>query len=95
MASWAYSRMQNRAYRRKTDEELIEICEPDREAFGELARRYRAIAFRAAVFVLRNPLDAEDRCKMRSAIHRLAPHVLEHYTPRPPQVDIHPQFLRK
>jgi RNA polymerase sigma-70 factor (ECF subfamily) len=65
--------MENRAYRRKTDKELIEICETDREAFGELARRHRAIAFRAAVFVLRNPLDAEDQ--VQNALCKALEHI--------------------
>jgi RNA polymerase sigma-70 factor (ECF subfamily) len=55
------SRIENQAYRGKTDEELTTICGADREAFGELAQRYRAIAFRTAYFLLRNEQDAEDQ----------------------------------
>ncbi len=54
-------RIENRAYKEKTEDELIVMCEADREAFGELARRYQAMAFRAAFCVLRNELDAEDQ----------------------------------
>jgi RNA polymerase sigma-70 factor, ECF subfamily len=52
---------ENSGYRGKTDEELILICAVDQEAFGELARRYRPMAFRAAFCVMRNELDAEDQ----------------------------------
>jgi RNA polymerase sigma-70 factor (ECF subfamily) len=52
---------ENSGYRGKTDEELILICAVDHEAFGELARRYRPMAFRAAFCVMRNALDAEDQ----------------------------------
>jgi len=60
MDSQARAQIENRVYRDRTDEELMVICEADREAFGELARRYRPLAFRAAFSVLRNALDAED-----------------------------------
>ena len=57
--------MENRAaYRDKTDEELMLICEADGEAFGELARRYRPIAFRAAFAVLRSHAEAEDQVQI-------------------------------
>ncbi|HLH02083.1 MAG TPA: sigma-70 family RNA polymerase sigma factor [Bryobacteraceae bacterium] len=52
---------ENNAYSSKSDEELIQICPDNRDAFGELARRYRPMAFRAAFCVLRNELDAEDQ----------------------------------
>jgi RNA polymerase sigma-70 factor, ECF subfamily len=53
--------MENRGYRQKTDEELMILCEADGEAFGELARRYQPVAFRAAYCMLRNSVDAEDQ----------------------------------
>lgn len=53
--------MENRTYSEKTDEELIAICGADGDAFGELARRYRPLAFRAASAVLRSPTEAEDQ----------------------------------
>jgi RNA polymerase sigma-70 factor (ECF subfamily) len=65
---------ENSAYSRKTEQELLLLCEADPEAFGELARRYRAMAFRAAISVLRNDRDAEDQvqsafCKAFEHIH--------------------------
>lgn len=53
--------MENRAYREKTDEELMDICGADGEAFGELARRYQPMAFRAALAVLHSRAEAEDQ----------------------------------
>lgn len=61
MDSPTHSEMENRAYREKTDEELTVICGADGEAFGELARRYQFLAFRAAFAVLRSRAEAEDQ----------------------------------
>jgi RNA polymerase sigma-70 factor (ECF subfamily) len=74
MDSLVHSRTENRGYRERTDEELTTICVADREAFGELARRYRPLALRAALCVLRNGSDAEDQvqsalCKALQHIH--------------------------
>jgi RNA polymerase sigma-70 factor (ECF subfamily) len=65
--------MENRGYRARTDAELTEICVIDREAFGELARRYRPIAFRAAFSILRNERDAEDQ--VQSAFCKALEHI--------------------
>ncbi len=64
---------QNRTYRWKTDDELILICNSDREAFGELARRHSLIAFKAAYVVLRNESDAEDQ--VQSALCKALEHI--------------------
>lgn len=73
MDSRTRSQIENYAYHKKTDEELVGICEADGEAFGELARRYRPIAFRAAFFMLRNELDAEDQ--VQSALCKAWEHI--------------------
>ena len=67
--------MENRGYREKTDEELMVICDADGEAFGELARRYQPIAYRAALSVLRSRTEAEDQvqtafCKALQNLNR-------------------------
>jgi RNA polymerase sigma-70 factor (ECF subfamily) len=73
MDSPTRSQTENTAYHEKTDEELIIICEADLEAFGELARRYQAMAFRAAFCVLRNELEAEDQ--VQTALCKALEHI--------------------
>ena len=67
--------MENHAYSTNTDEQLFEICKTDRDAFGELARRYRPFAFRAAFSLLRNVFDAEEQ--VQSALCKAFEHFHE------------------
>lgn len=66
-------RTENRAYREKTDDELVELCGTDRNAFGELAHRHRSRAFKAAFCVLRDENDAEDN--VQSALCKAFEHI--------------------
>ena len=64
---------ENSAYCGKSEQELIAICDADGEAFGELVRRYRPMALRAAFCILRNALDAEDQ--VQSAFCKAFEHI--------------------
>jgi RNA polymerase sigma-70 factor, ECF subfamily len=73
MDSRADSETENTGWSQKTDEELILMCDVDREAFGELARRYQPMAFRAAFSVLRSEPDASDQ--VQSALCKALQHI--------------------
>jgi RNA polymerase sigma-70 factor (ECF subfamily) len=54
--------MQNQTYSQKIDDQLLTLIEGgDSEAFGELARRYRPLAFYTAHGILKNEEDAEEQ----------------------------------